>query len=279
MVAALCHTAWNLLLKRATERFILAWWSLVVGALLFSPLFIAKAPLPRAVWPLLVASCAVEVVYFIALTRAYRLGDFSLVYPIARGFAPALLLLWSVLFLRERPTAMGLGGLALLLAGLVLVGWTARGRPASREHGRHIAGQAIAAALLVALCISIYTTIDGAAVKRCDPLLYTVWIHLLTGLLSIPVMLRTTQARRVLELGRMHARRIIAVGALSLLAYSLALLAYSMSPVSYAGAIRESSVIFGSLAGTLWMNEGHARARVGGAVLMAAGIVVIALAG
>ena len=132
IVAAALHTGWNLLVKRAGEKQIFTWWAMVVGVACFAPLLAFSAPLPAAIWPYVLASALVETIYYLALLRAYTIGDFSLIYPLARGAAPAFLALWAALFLGERPHAGGMAGLALLLVGLLLVGGAAR-RAALRE--------------------------------------------------------------------------------------------------------------------------------------------------
>ena len=126
VVAAALHTGWNLLVKRAGEKQIFTWWAMVVGTACFAPLLAFSAPLPAAIWPYVLTSALVETIYYLALLRAYTIGDFSLVYPLARGAAPAFLALWAALFLGERPHAGGIAGLALLLIGLLLVGGAAR---------------------------------------------------------------------------------------------------------------------------------------------------------
>ena len=126
ITAAALHTSWNLLVKRAREKQIFTWWAMVVGTALFAPLLAFSAPLPDSIWPYVLASALVEMIYYLALLRAYSIGDFSLVYPLARGAAPAFLALWAALFLGERPSAGGLAGLTLLLIGLLLVGGAAR---------------------------------------------------------------------------------------------------------------------------------------------------------
>src|SRR5215207_2205168 len=132
VVAAALHTGWNLLVKRAGEKQIFTWWAMVVGTACFAPLLAFSAPLPAVIWPYVLASALVETIYYLALLRAYTIGDFSLVYPLARGAAPAFLALWAALFLGERPHAGGIAGLALLLVGLLLVGGAAR-RAALRQ--------------------------------------------------------------------------------------------------------------------------------------------------
>ncbi|MHB8626014.1 MAG: hypothetical protein ACYDBJ_03950 [Aggregatilineales bacterium] len=90
LISAAMHTTWNLLLKRAGERQIFLWWALVLAVVIFSPIVILQ-PLSVNVWPYVISSALAEAVYFAALTHAYRLNDFSLVYPIARGTAPFFL--------------------------------------------------------------------------------------------------------------------------------------------------------------------------------------------
>src|SRR5712692_3581088 len=130
LVAAMMHTTCNMIVKRAREKQVFTLCSTVAGVIIFSPLLLTSATLPISVWPYLVSSALVEAIYYITLIRAYENGDFSLVYPIARGAAPAFLVLWTALFLGERPRFYGLIGIALLVAGLVVVGgktwWTLR---------------------------------------------------------------------------------------------------------------------------------------------------------
>ncbi len=122
IVAAALHAGWNLLLKQVDEKYIVNWWSVLFSAALSLPvIFAGGLPQPEA-WPLLIASALTEVAYMAALAAAYNLSDFSLVYPVARGAAPAFLALWSILFLGERLTLTGAAGLALVIGGLMLVG-------------------------------------------------------------------------------------------------------------------------------------------------------------
>src|SRR5579863_2883880 len=122
LVAAVLHASWNLFVKRAKEKQVFTWWALIIGAACFAPLLIVSLPLPLKIWPYVASSALMEAIYFVGLTYAYSLDDFSLVYPLARGAAPAFLLIWATLFLGEHPRLGGLIGLALLLLGLTVVG-------------------------------------------------------------------------------------------------------------------------------------------------------------
>lgn len=272
LVAAVLHAGWNLLVKNAAEKQIFIWLAWVVGSVCYTPLLALTPALPRAAWPYVLAAGLAQAAYTLTLARAYRIGDFSLVYPLARGAAPALLALWAALFLGERPSPAGLLGMGLLLLGLLVVGgaFGRTGRP-SRS--------AVVAALGVALCISVYSAIDGAAVQIAAPITYTVFEFIASALLMAPLMLRRYRPDAIAREWRANWRRIVLVGLLMMLAYGLVLLAYSRGHVSYAGAIREVSVVFAALIGWRWLGEGFGRARLAGALLIFAGILVIALAG
>lgn len=276
LVAACLHTTWNLLIKRAGEKQIFTWWSLIVGMLCFSPLLIQVGTFPREIWPYVLSSALMEAIYFLVLIGAYQYGDFSLVYPMARGAAPALLTLWAVLFLGERPSPPGLFGIGVLVCGLLVVGGTTWWR---ERKASSLAGAALGLALATACCVSIYSAIDGAAVRLVAPLPYTVLVVGLSGVLITPLIVMRYGGKAMLVELRAHWGTILVAGVLSLFTYMLVLLAYSFSPVSYGGAIREVGVVFAAFVGWRWLGESFGRARLLGAGLIFVGILLIALAG
>src|SRR5258707_15139326 len=91
LIAAVLHATWNLFVKRAREKQIFTWCALLVGAICFAPLLAQVALFPLSIWPYVISSAIFEATYFLVLIRAYQHGDFSLVYPMARGSAPVLL--------------------------------------------------------------------------------------------------------------------------------------------------------------------------------------------
>ncbi|HEU5380099.1 MAG TPA: DMT family transporter [Ktedonobacteraceae bacterium] len=276
LVSAFLHATWNLLIKRAREKQIFTWWALIVGLLCFSPLLLQVRAFPVSIWPYVLSSALMEAIYYFVLIRAYQYGDFSLVYPLARGAAPALLTLWAVLFLGERPAPSGLVGIGLLICGLVVVGstsWWQQRRTSS------LVSSALGLALATACCVSIYSAIDGAAVRQVAPLPYTVMVVGLAGVLITPLIVVRYGGQAMLTEMRASWPLIVLAGILSLLTYMLVLLAYSFSPVSYGGAIREISVVIAAFIGWRWLGEGFGRARLLGAALIFVGILAIALAG
>lgn len=275
LAAAILHAGWNLLVKQAADKHLFTWWALVAGSILFSPILLQAGTWPARIWPYALASALCEAAYFVALATAYRLADFSLAYPLARGTAPLLLALGSVVFLKEKLSPGGVLGLSVLVLGLLIVGTTGTTRTA--RTSRTWIG--IGAALAVAVLIALYTVIDGAAVRFVQPGPYNGLVLGLTALFLTPFILVRYDRRTLLAEWRRHGWRIVAVGALLLLSYGLVLFAYTIAPVAYAGAVREVSVVFAALAGWRWLGEPMGRLRLLGAVLICAGILIIALLG
>jgi drug/metabolite transporter (DMT)-like permease len=276
LLAAALHAGWNLLVKQAADKQIFTWWVLLAGSPLFVPVLLTGFPWPARVWPYVLASALLEAAYFAALATAYRLADFSLAYPLARGAAPLLLALWAVLWLGERPRLGGALGLGTLVVGLLIVG-AAPGRDRAGSAGRSWIG--IAAALGVAVLISVYSVIDAAAVRFVAPFPYTALVLTLSILFITPIVLLRYDREALLAEWRRHWPRILLVGPLILASYGLVLFAYTHAPVSYAGAVREVSIIFAALAGWRWLNEPLGKRRLLGAVVICAGILLIAVAG
>ena len=275
LISAVLHATWNLFVKRAKEKQVMLWLALLVGALIYLPLAVFNPIDVLSVWPFILSSAIMEAIYYLVLIRAYQNGDFSLVYPMARGTAPALLAVWAALFLGERPTLLGVIGISLLVLGLIIVGgkvwWSLR-------KAAKLSTNALGMALGVALCISIYSTIDGAAVHRVNPLPYTVIVIAFAAAIITPAILLRYGKAAISEEWRTNWPRIVIVGIFTLMAYMLALKSFTIIRVSYAGAIREVSVVFAAFLGWKLLNEELGAIRLVGSGLIFAGILVIALA-
>lgn len=272
---AILHTAWNLILKQSKDKYIASWWMVVVsGVIALVTLLFTGLPV-REMWKFAVFSILVEAAYFVTLSYAYHDNEFSLIYPIARGAAPGFLALWSFLFLSEKPTTGGLAGLGLIIAGLLIIGISTLARASvTRIHFR-----GVAVAVFLALLISIYSAIDGAAVKVGHAVAYVMTMFALVPIPITPFIVRQYGWPHLWQEFKNQGVRLPVMGVLGISAYLLAVLAYSIAPLSYAGAIREVSVVFGAFAGWWFLKEKMGRMRIVGAVVIFAGIVVIAVLG
>ncbi len=273
--SAVLHALWNLLLKQSERKYIaMAWQIILSGVLAVVALFFTGLP-PRSMWLLAVLSGILESIYFVLLTFAYTDHDFSLVYPVARGAAPALVLVWAAIFLSEVPSAGGFVGIALIVAGLAIIGATSlfqNGTQRPQFRG-------IASALAVAVVISVYTIVDGFAVKHGPALAYGLTFFVLMPIMTTPFIIRHYGWPEMVAGLRAQPWQLVLVGFLGLVAYLAALFAYSIAPVNYSEAIREVSVVLGAFAGWYFLGEHMGKIRIVGAIAIFAGIVLIALLG
>ena len=275
LISAVLHTSWNLLIKQAEDKYIVTYWMVTFGGMFALIALFFTGPPPREMWIFAVISVLVEVLYFITLSYAYHDNDFSLVYPVARGAAPAFLTLWSFLFLQERLTTGGLIGLALIIAGLAIIGI----HTLTRAHVTHVHFKGVAIALFIALLISIYSAIDGSAVKNGYAIPYVMSMFALVPFVTTPLIFRQYEWSRIKASLVNGPIRVPLAGVLGVLAYLLAVFAFSIAPLSYAGAVREVSVVFGALTGWWLLNERLGHVRVIGALVIFAGIFIIAMYG
>lgn len=276
IAAAVLHTAWNYLVKKVRAKQIFTWWTLVIGCVFYIPLIWLHWPIPVQVWPYALASALAETIFFIALLRAYEKGDFSLVYPIARGAAPAMLAIWALIFLGERPRPMGAAGLCVLIIGVTIVGG------ANLLKGRstiNVSLRGMSAALLISFWISVYSTIDGAAVRIMAPQSYAALVLTLTAVFLAPVIFSRYGTRAIAAELRENLLRIFAVAFMMLATFIFVLQAFTLSHVSYVAATREMSVILAAFVGWRFMGEEFGSIRTIGSVLIFLGILCIAVAG
>ncbi|OIN88025.1 MAG: hypothetical protein AUJ21_11480 [Anaerolineae bacterium CG1_02_58_13] len=222
-------------------------------------------------------STILEVLYFLLLMYAYTDHDFSLIYPIARGAAPALLAVWAALFLHEIPTTGGLFGILLIVVGMGFIGATSLLQ--NHENKPHLKG--IFLALGVAFIISVYTIVDGTAVKQHpdSALPYALSMFALVPFLTTPVVVRRYGWGAFAQAWREQPWRLMLGGALGVVAYTTALFAYTFAPLNYSEAIREVSVVIGAFFGWKFLGEKMGGYRLAGAAVIFGGIVLIAAFG
>lgn len=269
--AAVLHAAWNALVKHGGDPFLrLAVVNLTGSAICLPFLPFVDPPVPAA-WPWLLASVAIHVGYCASLCLAYRLGDLSQVYPVARGVAPPLVALLAWLAVGESPSWAGLAAVGLISLGILAIAF---GRRTEGQGGHHLL-----LAALCGTCIAAYTLCDGLGIRAAQGTLeYIVWFFFIDGLpFGLGVLwLRRRRLRAALPTVLLPA---IGGGALSFLAYGLVIWAMRSTPMAYVSGLRETSVILATIIGTRLMGEPFGRERMAAACIVAGGIGLLKLAG
>jgi drug/metabolite transporter (DMT)-like permease len=287
--AAVLHVTWNVLLKTAGEPLQAAAIGLTAGAVIVCPLAVAvwigdgRPEIPTQTLVLSVVSGILEAAYFAFLASAYRRGDLSIVYPIARGSAPLLAVAIGVVLLRERLGPTGFLGVAALLVGIL-----ALQRPWQylRAAGR-VGGGAAGFALLTGVTIAAYSAVDSVAVKGTTALTYggLIWISGITFLWLFFAIYRArrtspTAADPAASAPARPVARAAVGGVITLGAYLMILAAYRVAPLTAVAPLRESAIVLASGWGALRMGEASDRSdaarRVGAAALVLLGALLLA---
>jgi len=277
--AAVAHAGWNLLAKTATGGAVFVWLVAATSAVLLTPVAAvalaqgAGADLGLEGVAFMAGSGALHAGYFVLLQRGYRVGDLSLVYPLARGIGPLLATLAAIVLLEERPSGLALaGGAAIVVAVLSLAGGPRRLRASGPE-----AAEAVGYALATGVFIAGYTLWDKHAVGPLglSPILYFWGTVVANAALLTPVIVHRSGELR--ETWRANRGAALGVGILSPLAYVLVLYALATAPVSYVAPAREVSILIGAALGTQLLAEGDVGRRLACASAIVLGIAALAI--
>jgi drug/metabolite transporter (DMT)-like permease len=262
MAAAVIHAVWNILLARARDSEAATAVAIVVGVLAFTPAALLTWQVDADVWPYVLGSTTFELAYIALLAAAYTRSELSLVYPLARGSAPVLVLVVGTIALGAGTSAAQAAGVCLVGLGVLLV----RGRRESTDS------RGVAFGLAIAGCIAGYTLIDNSGVEHAEPLPYLILV------MAPAALVYCVALARLRGLGALRAEitpSTIVAGVASLSSYVLALAALQLAAAAPVAAVRETSVVIAAVLAWVVLKEKVGPARLGGAVLVAAGIVLL----
>jgi len=269
--AALLHALWNAVVKGSNDRAISIGLIAIGNALFGIVLAFFVAPPEPASWPFIALTILIHLGYFLFLISAYRLGDFSQMYPIARGTAPVLVALGAFIFAGEVLSTTALVGLLTVSLAIAFLAFANGSRI---DDKRRIDPKALAAALMTGVCIASYTIVDGLGVRASgSPLGYIGWSFGLQISLGIGFLWFRREHLRSLSFAAY--RNGLIGGLISGLAYAMAIFAMTLTSLGAVSAIRESSVIIGALIGVAWFGERPWKPRVLAAIAVAGGIVLL----
>ncbi|GAA0373417.1 DMT family transporter [Microbispora corallina] len=270
LAAAVLHAAWNGLAHEVPDK--LAGFALISLAQAgCAAVLVCLTPLPApAAWPFIAVSAALETAYQFLLLRAYQLGDFGQMYPIARGTSPLLVALASTTVLGRSLPPEDVAGIVVIscgLAGLAL----ADGLPGRAQL------PALAAAAGTGVLIAAYTIVDGTGVRQSGTVVgYVAWLFALQGPV-LPLVAWARHGRSLVRRLRPAAGRGLTGGVLSLLAYGLVVWAQAHGDLATVAALRETSIVIAAVIGALVLREPFGGRRVAAGVTVVAGIAVLEL--
>jgi len=277
LLAALMHASWNAILKSDESDRLATFGVIMTTGTVMGLCAVPFLPwIDPAAWKYLVSSVLIHVLYYTFLLKAYSYGDLSHTYPIARGLGPLLVALVSGRFIGEHLRTQDIVGVLLLSFGLVSLAMPLRNvvpRPGSRH------GLATLFAVLTGITIAAYIIADGLGVRSAGPafehrLSYIAWLCVVEGpwLLVLAIVIRPksvwTHLRRTWWRGVMG-------GVIANVGYGIAIYALVLGPMAHVAALRETSVLFGALMGTLLLGEPFGVRRVAAAFVIVVGLVLM----
>jgi len=268
LFGALLHAVWNALVRAASDKF-LNTVLVVGGAGVWTACWLPFAPAPAAEsWPYLIASVFIHVAYFSFVALSYRNADLSFVYPIMRGSAPALSAVVVAVLVHESPSPSGWLGVLLVSLGIIVLSGD------SWRSGM-LRFSPTALALTNAGVIVIYTIVDGVGARLSQhPVSYTGWMFFLTAI-PLLVVSFAKQGEKAAKHLRFNWGKGLIGGACTLGSYGLALWAMTQAPIALVAALRETSVIFGTVIAAVFLKEHVSPLRYLSILAVTAGAITI----
>jgi len=270
LTAAVMHATWNAVVKVDGDR--LMTMAVVISTTgLLAPLLLVAGPPPAPEsWPYIVISALLNNAYFLFLIMAYKFGDLSHVYPIARGSAPLLVAAGASGFAGESLSLAELAGVIIISIGIISLVWSRGGNLGTEKR-------AVVFALLTGLMIAAYTVVDGIGVRLSgNPAGFIGWLFILSPLPLLAIALTRRRGQALVYL-RTNWRPAVLGGCLNLGSYGLSIWALSLGAMAHVSALRETSVIIAVVIGTRMLGEAFGRRRILAAATVALGVILIAL--
>ena len=254
LAAAVVHAVWNAGVSGARDAQAMTAAAMATGAVVLAPVGIATWDIGAGAWPYLAGSIAAETAYMALLGLAYARAEMSVVYPVARGSAPVL-----VLVVAGASALSGIGVVLVALGVVAVRGWR---RPASWAD--------VGIALAVGATIATYTLLDKHGLEHAATVPY-LWVEVGTAGLLYAALLGPRRAA-----GNLGVRAtLVGIGGVG--SYGLVLAALKLAPAPAVAAVRETSVVFAVVLAALWLGERVGWSRALGALVVTAGIALVAL--
>jgi drug/metabolite transporter (DMT)-like permease len=270
MAAAAMHAGWNALLKSGGDPFdTMARISLAGGVIALFAVWFVKWP-EAAAWPWIFVSWILHAIYRYFLISAYRAGDLSQVYPIARGTAPLLTAIGTSLLLAEILPAIGYAGIAALATGVFLMSMKG-----SRDGGFDLS--AVGFALATAIMICSYTIVDGYGARINGSATSFILWEMLGNAVIMGLTALLVRGPSVYAELRTQWPAALGAAAMSTTSYIIATWAMTKAPIALVAALRETGVLFAALIAAVFLAEPMTRWRWGAAAIIVGGVVMLRL--
>ncbi len=272
LAAATMHAVWNSMIKGAGDGVVMATWVYGGSGALLGPTLLFLPALPREGWMLVGIHFVLHMFYKALLINMYRLGDFSRVFPVARGMAPALVTLAAIPVIGELPPPVALAGIAVICLGLVLFA-TERGALQKTSL------QTLLLSAAAGVVVSAYTIVDALGVRlEGAGLTYFVTLFAVDGF-GMAMLGLWWRGKDLLPAMGMTWKTGIVASLLSITNFGIALWVVSFTPVGPVAAVRETSIVIAAAIGVFLFKESFGARRIVAACIIVAGVALLNISG
>ena len=248
ILAAFLHAVWNAMVKNEDNKY-LAVTAIVLGHVPISVLIILLTPIPSVESiPFIILSALLHIGYEWYLLSAYRFGDLTKVYPIARGTAPILITIVSLIFLGVALSNFEILGIFIISLGILSL---------SLQGAKGIKNRsAVIYALVTGFFIMGYSITDGYGARVSNSFLsYMGWSFILNATI-FPIILKINNKSEIITKTFKEGKKIFFIGGtLSYIVYGIVIWGFTQAPIALITALRETSIIFALLIGTFFLKE------------------------
>ncbi len=246
--AALLHATWNAMVKGRTDKN-LSMGALVLGQAPIAILLLPFVPLPELEsWPYLLGGIALHTGYQLFLIRSYSLGEFTQVYPIARGSAPLLVAVVSVLFLGVHLQLYEM--LAVLIIGVGIMSMSL-----VRQKDGQSNKSAAVSAFITGCFIAAYSLVDGTGARVGGTALgFYCWLAIGNAIV-FALLMRIRKPGLLSQIPQKSKKVFFIGGGASFVAYALVMWAFTQAPIALVTALRETSIVFALWIGVFFLKE------------------------
>lgn len=276
LLAAVLHAVFGALQKGRHDPW-LSRASIDAFVALYALAMIPLVPWPEPhMWPIFAGAWVIHILYKILQAMTYSRGAFTVVYPVVRGTGPLFAVIGAGLIFGEHFTPGQWAGVGVLLTGIFgLAAYNLRHVTVDRDT--------LVAALALAVAtggfVALYTTYDAYGIRAsADPFTFLVWFFLIDGI-ALPLV----YARRIWRIPAPDRTALLKRGAIGAVvayfSFGAIMLATRLDKVGEAAVLRETSTVFAALIGWLMLGEAVGPRRAGLMALIAAGAVIVKLAG
>lgn len=276
--SAAVHAFWNLIYKQSEDKIGFAFFKSLGSLAVLTPFAVwgaATTPVAGEAWIRAIVSGVGYGLFFIFLSEGYATGDYSVVYPVSRGIGPALAALGGALILGEQLSPLGVTGVAVIIAAVVLIS-SLQGRTGARGERR---ATPVIWATLVGVVIAVYGVNDRVGVTLAHPFTY-LWLGILVSIvLQAPYCAVRVGLKSAYSAFRRNARSVLFASVLDTGSYILYLFALQHGPTAYVTPVRSVSVVIAAVLGGVVLRESQAGLRVCAAAAVAGGVLLIGLLG